>query len=191
MFWLARLMRFWRPMPPTPTPAMFSRSLGGVKPRPSTWRGTKAAAAPLAAAVLRNLRRVRRFPWLPSFAWFLLFFFSSFISAGIASPMFFSADTLSLDSRCLATAQFCVECYRLAGVARSRKYSVHAIGLVVALKSRVASCGMEDETWEGSLSLPMVPAGHARGTYISQKRARRAATASPATYRKSPPRLGT
>src|SRR5215472_18273984 len=117
-------------MPPIPTPAMFSRSLGGVKPRPSTWRGTNAAAAPLAAAVLRNLRRVSRFPWLSPFAWFLLSFFSSLIFALIVSPIFFSAETLSLDSRCLATAQFCVECYGLAGIARSRK---HVIGLVVAL----------------------------------------------------------
>src|SRR5215472_18955165 len=52
------LMRFWRPIPPIPTPAMFSRSLGGVKPRPRTCLGTRAAAALPAAAVLRNLRRV-------------------------------------------------------------------------------------------------------------------------------------
>jgi hypothetical protein len=108
MFWLARLMRFWRPMPPTPTPAMFSRSLGGVKPRPSTWRGTNAAAALPAAAVLRNLRRVSPFSSLPPFAWFLLCLFSSFISSLIISPVSLSAETLSLDSRSLATAQFCL-----------------------------------------------------------------------------------
>ena len=108
MFWLARLMRFWRPMPPTPTPAMFNRSLGGVKPRPSTWRGTNAAAAPLAAAVLRNLRRVSRFSSLPPFGWSLLCLFSSFISSLIISPVSLSAETLSLDSRSLATAQFCL-----------------------------------------------------------------------------------
>ena len=44
-------------MPPTPTPAMFSRSLGGVNPLPSTWRGTIVKAAPVAAALVRNARR--------------------------------------------------------------------------------------------------------------------------------------
>src|ERR1700704_2188042 len=44
-------------MPPTPTPAMFSLSLGGVKPRPRTCRGTMAHAAPPAATFPRNARR--------------------------------------------------------------------------------------------------------------------------------------
>src|SRR6266581_3509558 len=57
MFWLARLIRLLRPMPPTPMPAMFSVSLGGVNPRPRTRRGTMANAAPLAATLVRNLRR--------------------------------------------------------------------------------------------------------------------------------------
>src|SRR5438094_9760291 len=57
MFWLARLMRLARPMPPTPTPAMFSVSLGGVNPRPRTCLGTMAHAAPPAATSVRNLRR--------------------------------------------------------------------------------------------------------------------------------------
>src|SRR5271155_3775681 len=57
MFWLARLIRLARPMPPTPTPAMFSMSLGGTKPRPSTCRGTIMAAAALVAVVARNARR--------------------------------------------------------------------------------------------------------------------------------------
>src|SRR6266702_8192476 len=46
-----------RPMPPMPTQAMFSRSLGGVKPRPSTCLGTMAIAAPVAAAVSMNSLR--------------------------------------------------------------------------------------------------------------------------------------
>src|SRR2546430_12063406 len=57
MFWLARLMRLARPMPPTPTLAMFSVSLGGVNPRPRTCLGTMAHAAPPAATSVRNLRR--------------------------------------------------------------------------------------------------------------------------------------
>jgi hypothetical protein len=65
MFWVASATRLARPMPPTPTPAMFSLSLGGVKPRPKTWRGTMVKAfavvvAPeiaAAAVVVRNLRR--------------------------------------------------------------------------------------------------------------------------------------
>src|ERR1700732_234287 len=56
MFCEERLMRLARPMPPTPTPAMLSLSLGGTKPRPSTWRGTMVTAAAL-AAFARNLRR--------------------------------------------------------------------------------------------------------------------------------------
>src|ERR1700676_3358460 len=54
-------------MPPTPTPAIFSMSLGGVKPRPKTCRGTMVKALPVVAApetaaaapVVRNLRRDR------------------------------------------------------------------------------------------------------------------------------------
>src|SRR5438876_1596394 len=57
MFWVARLTRLLRPMPPTPTPAMFSVSLGGVKPRPSTWRGTIANPAVPADTFLKNVRR--------------------------------------------------------------------------------------------------------------------------------------
>src|SRR2546422_2291828 len=57
MFWLARLIRLERPMPPTPTAAMFSMSLGGVNPRPRTFLGTMAHAAPLAAALARKARR--------------------------------------------------------------------------------------------------------------------------------------
>src|SRR5438132_10946714 len=57
MFWLARLMRLARPMPPTPTLAMFSVSLGGVNPRPRTCLGTMAHAAPPAATSVRNVRR--------------------------------------------------------------------------------------------------------------------------------------
>src|ERR1700704_3171451 len=57
MFWLARLIRLLRPMPPTPTPAMFSVSLGGVNPRPRTCLGTMAHAAPPAATLVRKERR--------------------------------------------------------------------------------------------------------------------------------------
>src|SRR5439155_22657684 len=57
MFWLERLIRLVRPMPPTPTPAMFSVSLGGVIPRPRTGLGTIAHAAPPAATSVRNTRR--------------------------------------------------------------------------------------------------------------------------------------
>src|ERR1700730_8414360 len=65
MFWVASAIRLARPIPPTPIPAMLSLSLGGVKPRPRTCRGTivkalAVVAAPetaAAAAVVRNLRR--------------------------------------------------------------------------------------------------------------------------------------
>src|ERR1700687_700424 len=57
MFWLARLIRLPRPIPPTPMPAIFSMSLGGTNPRPSTCLGTNANAAPVVAAFVRNLRR--------------------------------------------------------------------------------------------------------------------------------------
>src|SRR5260370_17983781 len=57
MFWLARLMRLLRPMPPTPTAAMFNVSLGGVNPRPRTCLGTMAQAAPPAATSVRKVRR--------------------------------------------------------------------------------------------------------------------------------------
>jgi hypothetical protein len=53
----ARLIRLERPIPPTPTAAMFSVSLGGVNPRPRTLLGTMAHAAPLAAALARKTRR--------------------------------------------------------------------------------------------------------------------------------------
>src|SRR4051794_6982008 len=57
MFWLARLMRLLRPIPPTPTPAMLSVSLGAVKPRPSTRRGTMAKPAVPALTFFRKVRR--------------------------------------------------------------------------------------------------------------------------------------
>src|SRR5882762_7405708 len=52
----AKLIRFARPMPPTPMPAMLSLSLGGTNPRPRTWRGTMVTAA-AAAACERNFLR--------------------------------------------------------------------------------------------------------------------------------------
>src|SRR6267154_4597950 len=61
MFWLARLIRLVRPMPPTPTPATFSVSLGGVNPRPRTCLGTIAHAALPAATLVRNVRREMSF----------------------------------------------------------------------------------------------------------------------------------
>src|SRR5258708_6154414 len=42
MFWLARLIRLLRPVPPPPTAAMFNVSLGGVQPRPRHCLGTMA-----------------------------------------------------------------------------------------------------------------------------------------------------
>src|ERR1700737_1077555 len=65
MFWLASATRLARPMPPTPTPAMFNISLGGVKPRPRTWRGTMVkalaeVAAPDTAAAAVEVRNLRR-----------------------------------------------------------------------------------------------------------------------------------
>src|SRR6266704_1309003 len=58
MFWLARLIKFARPIPPTPTPAMFSKSLGGVIPFPNTCRGTMVSPAPATATSFTNSRRV-------------------------------------------------------------------------------------------------------------------------------------
>src|SRR5437588_11820828 len=56
MFWLERLIRLLRPMPPTPTAAIFSVSLGAVRPRPSTCRGTMAKPADVAATLDTKLR---------------------------------------------------------------------------------------------------------------------------------------
>src|ERR1043166_8240766 len=58
MFWLATARMLLRPIPPMPTQAMLSRSLGGVNPRPRTCRGTIVSAAPVAAAVSMNSLRV-------------------------------------------------------------------------------------------------------------------------------------
>src|SRR5580704_8527620 len=44
-------------MPPTPTPATFRRSLGGVYPRPRTWRGAIVKAAAAVAVFAINERR--------------------------------------------------------------------------------------------------------------------------------------
>ena len=44
-------------MPPMPTVAMFTVSLGAWNPRPSTWRGTIVSPAPVAATVVTNFRR--------------------------------------------------------------------------------------------------------------------------------------
>src|SRR5215218_7043514 len=44
------------PMPPNPTVAMFTVSLGAWNPRPRTWRGRIVTPAPAAVVVLRNLR---------------------------------------------------------------------------------------------------------------------------------------
>ena len=57
MFWLATARMLLRPIPPTPTAAMFRRSLGGVKPLPSTCRGTMVSPAPVIAAVSMKCRR--------------------------------------------------------------------------------------------------------------------------------------
>ncbi len=95
-------------MPPTPTPAMLSMSLGGVNPRPSTCLGTRAAAALPAATLLRNFRRVSSFDSFlsPLFFWSFLSFFSSLrfslinlspsgVAAHIISRLAVSGDHLS------------------------------------------------------------------------------------------------
>src|ERR1700704_3057513 len=56
MFSEARFTMLLRPWPPTPTAATFSLSLGAVKPRPSTCRGTMAKPADVAATRDTNLR---------------------------------------------------------------------------------------------------------------------------------------
>ena len=68
-----RLRRLVRPMPPTPTPAMLSRSLGGVWPRPSTCRGTIVTAAVVAAAFFTKSRLeiMAVSSWRSTFAWSL------------------------------------------------------------------------------------------------------------------------
>src|SRR5688572_2558274 len=58
MFWLDRACRLARPMPPTPTAAMLTRSLGAMRrvfPKPCTGRMANAVAA--AAALRTNSRR--------------------------------------------------------------------------------------------------------------------------------------
>src|SRR6478735_6311112 len=52
----AVLRRLMRPWPPTPTPAMLRRSLGGTKPRPRTCRGTIVTAAVVAATFATKSR---------------------------------------------------------------------------------------------------------------------------------------
>jgi hypothetical protein len=55
-----------RPIPPTPTAAIFNKSLGGVIPLPNTWRGTIVKAAPVTTASVTNSRRVISFLWFIS-----------------------------------------------------------------------------------------------------------------------------
>src|SRR5262245_32883599 len=62
MFWLIRLRVLDPPMPPIPTVAILTVSLGAWNPLPSTWRGTIVRPAPVAATVVTNFRRV-----MPSF----------------------------------------------------------------------------------------------------------------------------
>src|ERR1700722_10428011 len=57
IFWSERLTRLVWPMPPTPTPATLRRSLGGVWPRPRTWRGTIVKAAAAVAVFAMKERR--------------------------------------------------------------------------------------------------------------------------------------
>src|SRR5262245_51552608 len=57
MFWLESACRFARPMPPTPTAAMFTRSFAEMRfDRPEDSRGIKANAAAAAPALRRNSR---------------------------------------------------------------------------------------------------------------------------------------
>src|SRR6185503_6464739 len=58
MFWLMTARAFAAPMPLMPTIAMFTRSLGGVRRWPSTWRGTIIQPAAATAPVAMNSRRV-------------------------------------------------------------------------------------------------------------------------------------
>ncbi len=46
---LANSAKSLSPLPPTPIPAIFSLSLGAIKPRPNTWRGTIKNPAPTSA----------------------------------------------------------------------------------------------------------------------------------------------
>src|SRR5262249_51515895 len=55
-FSVARFTRLVRPWPPTPTAAMFRRSLGAVKPRPITDRGTIVKPATTMATFRINFR---------------------------------------------------------------------------------------------------------------------------------------
>jgi hypothetical protein len=60
-------------MPPIPTPAMLSFSLGGVWPAPPrTCRGTNVTAAMAAAAVPMKSRRESRTPCLSVLTFFIV-----------------------------------------------------------------------------------------------------------------------
>src|SRR6476620_895268 len=74
MFWLMRLRVLDPPMPPIPTVAILTVSLGAWNPLPSTWRGTIVGPAPVAATVVTNFRRV-----MPSF---MIFPFRTLYSEG-------------------------------------------------------------------------------------------------------------
>src|SRR5919201_5396187 len=59
MFWLDRFTRLLRPIPPTPTAATFSVSLGASNPCPRTCRGMIVSPAPVTATFDTNLRLER------------------------------------------------------------------------------------------------------------------------------------
>src|SRR4029079_1568003 len=67
MFWLMRLRVFEPPMPPIPTVATLTVSLGAWNPLPSTWRGTIVRPAPVAGTGVTHFRLV-----MPSFMIFPL-----------------------------------------------------------------------------------------------------------------------
>ena len=75
MFSVSQFFRLFLPIPPTPTHAMLSLSLGaGVSWPPSTWRGTMANPAVAAAAPCRKLLRgtgpvVKESPFVWGLGW--------------------------------------------------------------------------------------------------------------------------
>ena len=71
MFWLRTAESSLPPVPPMPTAAMLTVSLGACMPRPSTWRGTIVSPAPVLATVVMNFRRDMPSVMLPPFAHYI------------------------------------------------------------------------------------------------------------------------
>src|SRR5690242_14896114 len=64
------------PLPPAPMPAMFSLSLGAMKPRPNTWRGTMMKLPAAREAPFTNSLRENFFFPLRSFDILVVLFFN-------------------------------------------------------------------------------------------------------------------